>query len=147
VAVVCGLGADMAVTFTTSDVPVPGLNLVKLYDMNSPNSVFAVTNDTANFPDLFSQVSFSVWLCKAVDIRSPNEAVVMQFRPAHVTIVLKDSTGNLLFSGSFSNPDTPKDEYHVAFSVDTEAQRYTFYGNGVLWTPTVSWGSPGEITP
>jgi len=149
--------ANFGPTFGSSIVPdgfVPGwiardLSLVKLYDMESPTSVFAITNDdNADFPDSFHQVSLSVWLCKAVDIRSRTAGIVMQFRPAHATIVVQDSTGNLLFSGSFSNPATmPKDEYHVALSLDTETQTYTFRGNGVAWTPTVTWGSPGEIVP
>ena len=151
------LHSDITLSFQlpgTCTLPIPReLHLVKLYDMESPTSVFAITNDdNADFPDSFHQVSLSVWLCKAVDIRSRTAGIVMQFRPAHATIVVQDSTGNLLFSGSFSNPAIPnpimpKDEYHVAFSLDTEAQTYTFRGNGIAWTPAVTWGSPGEIAP
>lgn len=117
--------------------------------------IYVFYNDSgADFDTTFSQISLSVWCCKNVVIQGPGDvdttrtAFRMAFTPAQATLWFRDEFGVPLFNGQFNNPDTPDETkaYNVLFSLDTQAQTYTFYGNGVPWTPvSVSFPNTGEI--
>lgn len=122
------------------------LSLVSLYPMDAAASnVYALENiNGADFPSSFSQFSLSVWCCEDVNIRGPNGidanySFNLDFKPASASLMFKDASGDTLFSGTFTNPGTPTNLYHVMFSIDTEAQTYTFWVSS--GAPAVQWVS------
>jgi len=152
------LGNTVIVSLTGAQIETHGgdlrpprsLNLVKLYQMDNPTSIFAIQSPTqADFPTSFSQFSFAAWLCKTVEIRGRNldtPSILMQFNPIAAFIQLKDASGNVLFTGNFTNPAPVSNEYHIAFSVDTISQTYALFGGNLAWTSTdVSFPHAGMI--
>lgn len=131
--------------------PTNNLKLVSLYPMNEPANVYAITNDNgADFSVAFSQLSISLWCCKTVNVQGPTgvsgtPSFVMNFQSWQVSFLFKDESDNVLFTGTFTNPGPITNTYHIAFSLDTVAQTYTFRGNGRVWTPSVSFPTVGSI--
>ena len=150
-----GLGIDFGLTSGSTltfqeagkcTLPTPrSLQLVSLYPIDEPDSQYGFTSSFgANFSSGFSQLSLSVWCCKVVTLRSPG--LLMAFSPSAISITAKDVDDNVLFSGAWTNPTTPHDEYQVLFSLDTFAQTYTLYVSNQLWTVVdVSFPNTGDI--
>jgi len=130
--------------------PIPVLKLVTLYPTQTPSSVYGLTsNVAAQFDPSFSQLSISLWCCDSVTISGPHGVNSPSFQlvlhPDHATAFFEDAAGNTLFTGTFTNPNQATKKYHIMFSIDTLAQHYTFYGNGVAWTASASFPNTGLI--
>lgn len=123
--------------------PQPELKLVSLYPMDVDNGdTYAFANDSnADFPSSFSQFSISVWCCEHVNIRAPNGVdapfiLDIAISPTDATIAFVDDSLAKRFDGTFHNPGSAPNLYHLMFSVDTEAETYTMWVSGVQWTTT-----------
>lgn len=151
--------ANTTVTYTPPTPPAPPgpPTLVKLYPSAPTDGDFFVIDTAsgglnAEFPDTFGQFSISVWCCKEVTLRWPDVTIsttpfgLLQMSPTSVIAAFRDASQVLLFSGTFTNPGTAVDLYNICFSIDTEAQTVTCFGNGVAWASSgITWGSVGDI--
>lgn len=119
----------------------PRLTLAKIYPSQQPDNQYAFNGWNANFGyEDFSQISLAMWCCKTIMIQGPFQYVLpsfqMVFRPDGASVYFKDINKNMLFSATFTNPGPVNDQYHIMFSVDTMAQTYSMYGNGIEWVST-----------
>jgi hypothetical protein len=147
-----GVSATAEVGTLTVDINAAILQLVSLYPIAPTASEYAFESSSGgDFPSSFSQFSFAAWICKSVNIQLPNgfgaPSLQMALSPSAITISANDGDGNVLFSGTWTNPGTSNNEYQVLFSLDTVAQIYTLYVTNELWTPgSVTFPNVGAIS-
>jgi len=149
--------------------PAPSLAMVSLYPSDPPGNVYTVSSShNAEFPDTFGEFTFAMWCYKQVNLRWPDEAHMrqitsrwpdpndpsgqpfglLQIAPDRMMVEFRDAEHNLLFSGTFQNPNPPNDGFYlICFTIDIQAQNVLCLGDGLPWTSADAlFASPGEIS-